>query len=833
VNIVYKKIFAVNNKARVTMKNIILYYKPDDLLKLIEGDIAIEQLYFQEAYMPTEKIIIEHIKNKKIKDKEIITFFENNITKGIKRNKINLSKIDNKIPLYDVYTENMYIVSKNLVYDRIIYNSYRFPDSYLVKKLIRKRKENIISENKDIIMMASNDPDKYHKEYNHLKTEILAYRKYNKLVLMTQFIKSYHIPTLFNTFVKVIYLYANKIGKNITSCKRPSFLSHFYHIKPYYSRSELINLALNMKLIDSSNKYYDINMVEKLCDKIVKNDINASILLDHQQHIAKQNKIGLVQYYSLQGSYFVNQYLRNQTNHRYVNEHLETIISEMWKLVITAPAFDKEYILYRFMNSDTHLRNIDIGDIYCEEGFMSTTRDPFYRSDLYKFGFILVKIKIPANMQGSALCIETYSHFSNEQEILLPPLSLLRLEAKNNDCSYYHTDSNFLINVKTKYEFVFVGKKEINFTNLDRIPVPTKPKTIDFLKLEKPKTIDLTLESTIAYFVKNNLNELYQYKINVPNQSDLSNQDLTVFCEWYDSTGAYEPYYSLKSNNGFSMYVIKDNYVLFVAEVGMLEGKLTLALNYYVRYSVIDRRNIIDDKYFINFVSGIANYFSIPNVIIYADFMSCDNKNNSKKIVNGQRSFENKNNSDNKKNLDNLDNLDDDLLILGGNYCVDIYEYLKIGTKRFETLKLSSIELISGFSYERLDMLKNIDPYKILNKEDPDELYQIYDKTYKTFVTPDKRNIADFFIWSIENQCYLVNILVSKIENLYMVDNPFKTVFYLLEPFTYLYNNNLISAYPFRTINREIIKDAKIYGQIDFPKIKDIRGGIFSKQLQR
>ena len=66
----------------------------------------------------------------------------------------------------------------------------------------------------------------------------------------------------------------------------------------------------------------------------------------------------------------------------------------MWELINNAPPFDKDYILYRFIRDDEFLSQIKIGSTYIEKGFMSTTRDPFYKQNEYVFGFILLKIKL-------------------------------------------------------------------------------------------------------------------------------------------------------------------------------------------------------------------------------------------------------------------------------------------------------------------------------------------------------------------------------------------------------------------------------------------------------
>lgn len=817
------------------MTEIILYYIKDDKILSIPNKDAIDDLYYQKAIMPTKEIIEKNIK--KIKDKNIIKIFED-IDIGLKKNKINLSKIEDMIPLYDIYTDNIYLIDKHNVYERVTYTKYRFPDKHLLIELINERKKikpkiDKIKEseiNDELKKIIKNDDTNYIK-YNKLKDEILLFRQYNKLNLMIKFIKYFNLKVLFNTYIKVFYLYSNEIGKNITTCKRPSFISYFYHINPYYSRSELINLGLNMKLIKPSKTYYDIEKIENLCNLINKNDINATILLEHQKYIATENKIGLIQYYSLQGSYFMNVYLRNQTSNNYKNEYLESLIEPMWKLINNAPAFDKDYIVYRFINTDNHLQMLDIGDMYTENGFMSTTRDPFYRSDIYKFGFILLKIKIPGGKKGVALCMETYSHFAFEEEILFSPLSVFRLDKKDDKDIYYHTDSHFASNIKTKYEFTYIAHKDISFVNLNKTEI-MKPHIIDFLQITKSDKDNL--DDKIEYFIKKYSNELFQIMIQI---DDLV---LPVIIEFFDSTKVYKKFYSLQVENGFSLYCLYENYMLFFIEIGTVDNKTSMAVNYYVKYSTINRQKIMNDNQFLYLISSIAYYFNVIDVTIYSDYISCDSNNintdkieeneiNKNIIINKnseikQRMYSN-NDLINYQNGGKQDNIKNDektynIKKYGGSYCLDFYNYFKNGIKKFDNIKLSKLEFCSAYSYEQLDKLKKIKPNKILKKDDPDEIYQIYDKTYQKFVTQDKDNLSDFYIWLAEKQCHLVELLTNKFSRIYISENPFLLDFYLLEPFTYLYNQRKISSLPYRTLNKDIISKVKRELTIDIPKIK-------------
>ena len=150
----------------------------------------------------------------------------------------------------------------------------------------------------------------------------------------------------------------------------------------------------------------------------------------------------------------INSYLRNQNFSLVANNIYNNIIGTLWNLCYTSPPFDNDYILYRFIKDDLYLQNLKIGDTYNDTSFMSTTRDPFYRSDVYNFGFILIKVRIPKNIKGVALCLEGCSHFPEEQEIIFAPGTKYKLTARNENITYYHTDLQYSSKIKTKYELV-------------------------------------------------------------------------------------------------------------------------------------------------------------------------------------------------------------------------------------------------------------------------------------------------------------------------------------------------------------------------------------------
>ncbi|ARF09499.1 ADP-ribosyltransferase exoenzyme domain protein [Indivirus ILV1] len=729
------------------MNKYLLYNSEDKTIKKVKFENVLDDLYFLRCSVPSEENIKEYIKEGK--DKKIKEYLKSQSIDDIINNiKKEISKINNKVPLYDEYTKNLLLISKELVYKKVIYEYYRFPDKKLIE-LLKERKKEI-----DPIVKKEETLEGLQKNLNLI-------REHRKLVLMSGFLKSFDIDILYDTYVKVFYAFANEVGKNITVCRRPSFSPYYRHIKPYYTRSELINLALNIEKIKPSDKYYDEDEVMKLCTIVKKNDITSDTILKHQEYIINQDKIGIIQYYSLQGSYFINQYLRNQAQYDYKNELLEKTIRSMWELTSNAPEFDKSYILYRFIQDDNYLKHLKIGDVYTDPSFISTTRDPFYRSQTYKFGFILIKIKIPANTRGVGLCIEPYSHFPEEEEIILSPLSKLKLEKKDENALYYHTDEIYASKIKTRYEFSYIGKEKINFVDRPQLPIK-ESNEIDFLKI--PSINVFTVYEKVKQFVDDYVSDIYQFKTKIGDKS------YDVIVEWYDSTNAYKNFYAATTNNGFSIYTIKDNYILFFIELGEEDDITYMYVNYYFRFSSSNRRKYISDEEFIDFISKVAYYFRIEKIILYAEYGSCDVSQDFKGSYYAR----------------------------GGNYCIDYYKYLKNKEKRFQNnvVKIDSTEVKPRFSYYELDRMRTVDPNEVLRENDRDELYQVYKKIYKLHIEETKRNLAEFYIWIIENRCVNVGLLINKMDRLYSVNNPFDNDYYVVDLMRYLYNKNLIPEIP-------------------------------------
>jgi len=722
------------------MKYNILYNIPKNNLEYIDPSNILDSIYFLEYKVPDIHELKKINKDKIFKEYIFDESFINKI-------KDYISILEYKIPLYDIYTNNIYLINRENIYTRIHFNHYKFPNDIVIKEL-----------------------KKDYESLQKIKTDdVLEIRKRRKYELMINFLDNFNIKLLEDTFYRMIYKYSEQFGKNIIFCKRPSFNKYIHNSKPYYTSTEVINMALNMNnKFDIKDKDLDTN---RLCDLVSKNDINYKIISSHQKYIIDENMLGLIQYYTVQGSYFINTYLRNQSKFIYHNTFLDNIILPLWNLCNNSPPFDKDYILYRFITDDTFLSGINIGDIFYDEGFMSTTRDPFYKSEDYQFGFILLKIKIPKGHTGTGLCVENISHFPNEQEILFAPKTKFKLISRDSDIVYYHTDLNISSKIKTRYEFEWVETIEPKISKKKYIGTT---KSINFIE-EINNIPSGSLDDRIDKFIHNYVDDLNRFICKIGKQEFLT----TV--EHYNSIGAYKNFYAIETKNGFSMYSIYKNYLLFMIELGTINNIPQMHVNYYVKYNTLNKEDIFTSQEFIDFIGSIGYYFGVDKVFIYPEYKPC---------IYGKSKLELK-----------------EMTQLTGNYCVDFYKYLKNKEKRFFINSINSIDLYSLFSYYDLDILYDISPDKIFDRSD-DEIYQIYDKTYK--INNPKSSIAEYFIWIIENKCYLIEFFIKKLEKLYKKNNPFKQDLYILNPNNYFYNKNKVKTYNISD-NLTYIKERKQY----------------------
>lgn len=706
---------------------------------------GIEKIYYQKMRIPTEKQIEETIKNGNVG----ITKFFSKVTSthdGIKLIMRNLSITTDNIPLFDIKNKILYLINKNEIYDKIMFQHYRFPDKLLLEK-------------------AHDDSNDTYKLMLKTSDEVLKeiHRKYS---LMFDFISQLDIDELYNTYVK--FLYESEIGKNIIACARPSYTPLINHLTPYYTRDELINLSLNNCLLNIND--IDNIDISKICKQIIKNDISANTILQHKQHIYVNDCVGLIQYYTIQGSSIINNYLRDFTEYKYKNAVLEDQIDSMWKLIKKAPEFDNSYTLYRFISTNKFLKELQIGEEYIEKGFMSTTRNPFYKMDGYDFGTVLMKIKIPKNKSGVALCVESYSHFPNEEEVLFPPYSHFKLIQKNKDVIYYN--HNRKTSIKYKYDFEYVNSENIKF---DR-PISNKNniETVIFNDALDPRKMINNIFLSRNY--KNISERINNFKkLFIPNQMNIfktliGEKIYDVQFEKYDSlNSAYKNFYAIKTTDGYSMYSFYDNYLLFFIEIGHINGLNEMHVNYYSKYNKLRKDEIIDETSFLIFISYMQIAFEIDRIIVYADYISCVNNISENNYTEG-------------------------------NYCIDFYNYFKFNKKKYSNEYLVNIS--PNYDYDQLDKLKTMKNEDLFNELT--DKYSILFQTYNLSFKKEKieNTIANFFIWIVENACHLCELFENKMDQLFdSFYNPFKKTYYVLNGKMFLYNNKYIMFYPIHLNN--------------------------------
>ena len=723
-------------------------------IKNIKEDNVLDELYLNLAVLPNEEELKKYVKNPKEYLKEV---------------KVKIAKITNYIPLFDIYTKNLYIINPENIFFRIMEYNYRLPDESIVKYI------------QDTI-------DEYTKKKKKNKFINDFLETLNKNI---KFLNCFDLPTLKETFYK-IYYENNPQTKDITTCFRPSYLPFFKNInpniKPYFTKTELKKLSLNMKLnIDNDNDNYNY-----ICDIVSKNDIDSNTLMCHLIYI-KENygAKNFIQLYTLLGSFYLNNYLRYKSTKDII---LEAEIKNFWSIIRKAPKFDKEYYMYRFIDNDDFLINLKIGDIYYEPSFISTTRNPFYDSKNNVFGYVLIKIKIPPNIEGIGLCIESYSLFPQEQEILLAP-GKLKLIGIDNDFEYYHTHNLAAKKINKKYEFEYI-KPSSELISFDSylLPDQTIP-NINFIKL-KLEGIDFKQKG--LYFMEEcicKINNKYYFYSNIGKTNYLF--------QFYklDTSIVYNKYFFLQKDNTktedeFYIIIQDDNSAIIKL---FIEIKDIISVNYI--FKSLGSENYFDHEELIIFISYLSKAFNIDEVIIHDNYLSYE------KIT-----VKNLDNMDYNKNDTDFNNPEIHSMNLHSGYFqfypeeLINYIYSIRQNKQYTQKYYNIIGIRILLPYYRIDELSRIKSEEILFFKEKTYLNKILNKNINKCLY-----ILDFYIFIHENYFYLINELNDCIHRYFLnfgiediKENPWNINYFILRPYEYLYNKGLISYLP---INKDFLSD--------------------------
>ncbi len=663
----------------------------------------------------------------KINYEFIQKIFNRKIELKKKEDKIKLSKYSEYIPMYDIYSDNIYPISNLNIHYRLFECHYRFVTSEVKKWIENKLKKIKISSN--------NIKNLYKKNLD--------------------IINNYDLETLEKTSYQTLYRYSPKLGLSISICKRNSFNPYARHLKPYYTKNELIKLGMNnTKLHLNISKISPKNLIDKelhykICKTVSKNDVSVDLINKHINHIIKNKIINWITFYSMTGSYIFNDYLRNhrrEFNTR-ISEYMYEGLKKIINVIGTSDSFKDNFYFYRFIWDDDFLRKLKVGDTFKDKGFLSTTRDPFYTPGTkLDFGLVLIKINVPKNIKGVGLFIENFSMFPKEEEFLICPNTKLKLIAKDDKFTYHHINSNFEKHVTKKYEFDLIDNK----SSLDNFIKTLKYSSNNDIPEINLETLSLMGRDRIDLFNSflKECDELEQFRYN----------DNIYICQMFDSTSSYQHLFYNKTKNGLSIVQYDNGYPIFSLECGE-----KLVVNFrrtFTFYDDINEDNKIDS---LNHLIGVfCKIFKYEKAIVF---------------------FPYSNFTQFKKNYDNTDTINYLYTYL---YCHPIYNYYKNGTKYYHNKFYKYL-----YGYWKLDKIgKEKIPEGIKNKL-PEKL------------RTEKLTWKELLIEIIEKYFYLYPRMESWFN--YHNDNIFKKTYVEFDGLSYLRSMDF-SVRDFPTIEHTLDK---------------------------
>lgn len=519
-----------------------------------------------------------------------------------KEDKIKISKYEDLIPMYDIYSQKIYPINKQNIHYRLIESHYRFI-------------------NDEIYQWIQNLYEKYSSD------PTLGPKFKYSLDLMN----NYDIPTLIETSYKTLYKYSPMLGLLVSICKRNSFHPWIYHLKPYYTKLELIKLGQNMNIIDTKidpEYLIDHSTHYKICKIVSNNDVSFDEIKKHHQYILDSNLISWICFYSFTGSFLFNKFLRNlntnaikETTNRELTTRSTKInpifyqgLQKLVNLMKKSPALENDYDIYRFIWDDSFIMGLKEGAIFMDKGFVSTTRDPFYSPGLNgNFGLILVKIKLPKNKKGIGLFIENFSLFPREEEFLLSPYSKIKLISKNNNFKYFHTNPEFEKIINRKYEFELVDIDYNSFYLENSLKIlnksPTNYYQLKSIVLNGIDRIDLIKKFIIDYSDNN--------QINLKVDSD----KYSFIIQWFDSTNlsSYNKFYYNNIKDGILFSLFDSNgYPYLNIELGQ-----QLVIN-WINKLYFGNNNIMLNNKLLNLIYQFGRIFYYKTAIILHRYTSFD-----------------------------------------------------------------------------------------------------------------------------------------------------------------------------------------------------------------
>lgn len=620
------------------------------------------------------------------------------------KDKDELSKYQELIPMYDIYSQQIYPIKKNNLHYRLIDSNYRFINNEIyswLKNLYKKNKSNKI---------------------------LCAQFKKN-----LDIIDNYNIDILIVTSYKTLYEYSPKLGLLVSICKRKSFDPYISHLKPYYSKLELIKLGQNMKLIKNIEleKLLDKDFHYEICKKVSSNDVSFEEIKEHTLHIIKSNCISYVTFYSFFGSFLYNKYLRGNKS---VSTILYNGIIKLINTMKTSPKLNNNYYIYRFIWDDSFISKLNINDIFIDNGFLSTTRDPFYSPGLNgNFGLTLIKINIPENITGLGLMIENFSLFAKEEEFLLPPNSKLKLISKDDNFKYFHTNESFEKLINKKYEFEFI---ENDFSLTKNIKIKDT-----FTKIDDIKTFEIFGDDRIHMF-KNFISSSSEILVTHNNNKYL------LSCTFFDSTesSSYNKLYFNKIKDGLLISIYDNGYPYINIECGK-----EMVINYINQFYFYNNQKTELNQELCDLILEFGRIFYYKEAKIFYNY-----RNFSEFKVN-----------------------DDEMFLYMNLYNHTLYDFAKNKNK-----------------FINYDFIKNFKGWYVINQQlDTPLTKELTEKYNFNKTNPDKSNtIRNMLIYIIENEFSLYEKFIDDINKIFNI-NFHKDNYYIYEIYEKLNQQHRISTF--------------------------------------
>lgn len=529
-------LYDIINKKIIELENISLDIKRDIL---------------EEIYRP--------LTNLELKNNDKNLNYENYLNKF----RINMSTSFDHLPMYDINNHKIYFIFKKKVYSYIKNFKFRPIDNALIRMI----NENNLDKN--IINII-----------NYFNFEILE-----------------------NLLLKFVY-YSQEVGGDISYFINPAFVS-FLDINPYLKKSAIINTALNLGFIKQQDleNYSSREKIKELYQLVKYVFFNKDELLSHVNHISQEGAIRSLKWYTFYGAFFLNKYLRSN-NYNYYDETIIKQINTINKLIRSSPKLNTEKIIFRYIKSDDfikeQIKNLERGAIYKSDSFFSCTRKPHVDAVNEDFGFILLKINLPKDINGVCLSIESDSVFPEEKEVILPPGTKLKLLNLNDEVEFFTFNPTTQKNIKKKYEFEFIGIDDFKIPEHPKIKIPE----IDFLN-EDISGEDLN--EKVAFFHEKFSRLARKIIVLLPN-----GKKKELYCNFYSSIDSYSKFFYYKIIDGMYFYGFNDdNEIDIFIELGE-----SLIVNYPSKLISIE-----SDKNTRLIASLIAYSFRIGNINLYPDYI--------------------------------------------------------------------------------------------------------------------------------------------------------------------------------------------------------------------